>query len=86
MSSKLKKEDKKVLKTKFKRLCPLCPNPTMEDEEHFIFHCNSYNHLRVMNNIEHTQLQNLFLDTFITNLAKYVIAALEHRDQVIRPA
>ena len=81
----IEKGRQKGIKDKFKRLCPLCPNPTMEDEEHFISHCNSYNHLRVMNNIEHTPLQNLFPDTFITNLVKYVIAALEHRDQVIRP-
>ena len=75
----------KGIKDKYKRFCPLCPDPTMEDEEHFIFHCNSYRDLRLKYNLEQTPLQNLFHDTFVTNFAKYIIEALEHRDQIIRP-
>ena len=76
----------KGIKDKSRRLCPLCPHPTMEDEEHFIFQCNTYNHLRLQYNVDpQTSLRDLFLDTFITNLAKYVIDALGLREQMRKP-
>ena len=76
----------KGIKDRSKRLCSLCPNPTMEDEEHFIFHCNSYTHIRLKYNIGlTTSVQVLFLDTFCSNLAKYIIEALEYRNQVTKP-
>ena len=73
----------KGIKDRFKRLCPLCPNPEMEDEEHFIIYCKS--HIRLKYGImQIMSLHELFLDTHCTNLAKYVIEALEYRDLVIR--
>ena len=76
----------KGIKDKSKRICPFCPCPTMEDEEHFILYCNSYNHLREKYDIGHLFLQNLFHDNHVINLAKYTIEAFEYRDQMIRPS
>ena len=74
----------KGIKDKSKRICPLCPNPKMEDEEHFIFHCKSYSHIRLKYNIGcMTPLQDLFNNN-CTNLARYIIEALEYRDEIIR--
>ena len=57
----------------------------MEDEEHFIFHSKSYTHIRLKYNIGlTTPVQALFLDTYCSNLAKYVIEDLEYWDQVTK--
>ena len=84
-SLEIEKGRHKGIKDRSKRLCPLCPNPEMEDEEHFIFSCKSYSHIRLKYGIMQSMpLQELFRDTYCTKLAKYVIEALDKRDLIIR--
>ena len=68
-----------------KRVCPLCEDPTIEDEEHFILHCKSYKHIRLKYNIEQiTSVQNLFHETCCASFAKYIIEAFEYRNKGTR--
>ena len=68
-----------------KRVCPLCEHSAMEDEEHFIFHCKSYKHIRLKYNIEQiTSVQNLFHETCCASFAKYIIEAFEYRNKGTR--
>ena len=61
------------------RTCPFCPTPVVEDEDHFLFHCPQYEHLRNKYEISATiPLQTIFNDN-TDKLAKFTNEAFEHR-------
>ena len=67
------------------RTCTLCHNSQIEDEEHFLFLCNTYNSLRHKYNVEHfTVPQEFFNDTNYNILGKYLIEAFTTRHDIIR--
>ena len=73
----------KGIKDRSKRICPLCPCPTMEDEEHFIYNCNSYNHLRLKYTIgQEATIQDLFSDNFCITFANYVVESFKYREEI----
>ena len=72
----------KGIKDRTKRICPTCPYHTIENEEHFIYKCNSYNHLRLKYNVGRETIKDLFSENLCTNFANYVIECFKYRDEI----
>ena len=73
----------KGIKDRSKRVCRMCQS-SVEDEKHFLFYCYRYNHIRTKYNLGQ-DLQSLLRANQSSNTAKYIIEAIEYRDQVLRP-
>ena len=68
-----------------KRTCKLCHNGQVEDEEHFLLYCNTYNALRTKYNLGHfTVAHEFFNDANYITLGKYLVEAFTTRDEIIR--
>ena len=62
------------------RLCKTCGVTEIESEEHFLIHCNKFNHLRMKHHIEPTStVQDLLKTEDPTTLGKFLIEAYELR-------
>ena len=71
-------------KPRHERICTLCQNGQIEDEEHFLFSCKIYNALRGKYNFEHiTDVQAFFNDLNYDTLGKYLIEAFTVRNEAI---
>ena len=80
---------------KEERFCPLCPNPAVEDEIHFLINCQSFNTLR--KDIFGNNVMEILGTPFYTNnekftlimehpsiaLAKFIFKAMEFRKNLI---
>ena len=65
------------------RKCFFCPTDTIEDEEHFLFYCPKFEHIRREFGIQATvPLHNVFQDDF-DKLAKFTNKAFEYRKEEI---
>ena len=73
-------------KQRHERICTMCLNGQVEDEEHFLFSCKAYNALlRVKYSLQHLiEAQELFKDVNYGTLAKYLTEAFTIRDEAIR--
>ena len=68
-----------------KRTCKLCHNGQVEDEEHFLLYCNTYNALRTKYNLGHfTVAHEFFNDANYITLGKFLVEAFTTRDEIIR--
>ena len=75
------------------RFCPLCPNPVVEDEIHFLVNCQSFSGLRkdiLSNKIMTTTPHYINIEKFIAImsepdliLAKFIFKAMELRKTLI---
>ena len=69
------------------RLCLLCPKQAIEDEEHFLLHCDGYLYLRTKYDIKNTTpLDHFFGGNFCTIFVKFVREAYDHRETVLKGA
>ena len=63
------------------RICTLCKNGQIEDEEHFLLICRIYNPLRRTYKIDNiTEISSFFSDENLDTLGKYLSEAFELRD------
>ena len=71
--------------TRTERMCTVCHNDLVEDEEHFLFNCSMYDSLKVKYRIEHSNVtQEFFNDIDYNTLGKYLIEAFSYRNDIIR--
>ena len=67
------------------RICTLCNNGQVEDEEHFLFKCVIYNPLRTKHKFEHlNDSLGFFNEENLKALGKYLIEAFEARERIIK--
>ena len=67
---------------RFRRVCPFCPIPLIEDENHLIFECQSYNTARTKYRINEFSITDLFSESS-NILASFCIEAFEERKKHI---
>ena len=66
------------------RLCTLCKNEEVEDEEHFLLKCDVYNSLRSKYNFEDLKEPlEFFKEENLNTLGKYLIEAFELREKML---
>ena len=64
------------------RVCTLCKNGQIEDEEHFLLKCQTYNLLKLEHNIQNiTEINSFFSEENLENFGKYLKEAFELRDK-----
>ena len=62
----------------------MCHNGQVEDEEHFLFSCNTFNSLRAKYNFEHfTAAQDFFTENNCDILGKFLTDAFNIRENMI---
>ena len=67
------------------RICTFCNNGEVEDEEHFLFKCDTYTPLRDKHLLETiTATSDLFTEEFMNNLGNYLIEAFKMRDDLAK--
>ena len=67
------------------RICTLCNNGQVEDEEHFLLKCVIYNSLRTKYKFEHlNDALAFFTEENLKTLGKYLIKAFEAREKIIK--
>ena len=60
------------------RKCKLCYINNIETEEHFIFHCNTYDTIKAKHDFKYT-LENLFNEENLRKVGKYIADSFEMR-------
>ena len=72
-------------KLRHQRICILCKNGHVEDEEHFLFKCDIYNLLRTKYKFEHlNEALSFFNGDNLNTLGKYLIEAFKLREELIK--
>ena len=67
------------------RICTLCKNGQVEDEEHFLIKCGIYNSLRTKYKFEQfTEALVFFSEENLSTLGKYLIEAFITREKIIK--
>ena len=67
------------------RICTLCKNGQVEDEEHFLLKCDAYKFLRTKHKFEHfTEVLAFFNEENLSTFAKYLIEAFKTREKIIK--
>ena len=67
------------------RLCTLCKNGQVEDEEHFLLKCDIYTPLRTKHKLENlNEGLSFFTEENLSTLGKYLIEAFETRENIIK--
>ena len=68
---------------KNERICTICKNGQVEDEEHFLLYCHVYNPLKTKYKIETiSEIKSLFSEENQNNLGKYLKEAFEAREKI----
>ena len=65
------------------RICKTCTEGSIEDEEHFLMKCKTYQPLRVKHNIKADNVNDFLSAENQENLAKYLISAFKLRDDIV---
>ena len=65
------------------RICKTCTEGSIEDEEHFLMKCKTYQPLRVKHNIKADNVNDFLSAENQENLAKYLISAFKLRDNIV---
>ena len=66
------------------RVCNICKNGQIEDEEHFLLKCNIYHSLKLKYNVEHLNVPLGFFNEIDYNtLGKYLVEAFSQREYII---
>ena len=67
------------------RICTICGNGEVEDEEHFLLKCHVYNSLKLKYNFDHiNEAQVFFTENNLLTLGKYLKEAFDAREGKIR--
>ena len=67
------------------RICTLCKNGQVEDEEHFLLKCDAYKSLRTKHKFEHfTEVLAFFNEENPSTFAKYLIEGFKTREKIIK--
>ena len=67
------------------RICTLCGNGEVEDEEHFLLKCHVYKPLKIKYKLDHiNEVQVFFTENNFLTLGKYLKEAFEAREEKIR--
>ena len=67
------------------RICTLCNNGEVEDEEHFLLKCDRYNSLRIKHKIEHfNEASAFFTEENLSTLGNYLSEAFKLRDDIVQ--
>ena len=68
---------------KHERICNICKNGQIEDEEHFLLNCQVYNSLKMKYKIETiSEIKSLFSEENQSTLGKYLKEAFETREEI----
>ena len=64
------------------RKCTICKNGQIEDEEHFLLMCQTYNTIKMEHKIENiTEINSFFSEENLDNVGKYLKEAFELREK-----
>ena len=78
-----KKGNKRTLANE--RICTLCKNGQVEDEEHFLLKCDACKSLRTKHKFEHfTEVLAFFNEETLSTFAKYLIEAFKIREKILK--
>ena len=67
------------------RICAFCGNGEVEDEEHFLFKCDTYTQLRYKHHFEIIrETSALFTEEYMNDLGNYLIEAFKMRDDLVK--
>ena len=68
---------------KNERICTICKNGQVEDEEHFLLNCQVYNSLKTKYKIETiSDIKSFFSEENQNTLGKYLKEAFETREEI----
>ena len=65
------------------RLCTICNDQEVEDEEHFLLKCTAYSHLREHHDMDFENVPEILNMDNQHQLAKFLIASFELRQRLI---
>ena len=65
------------------RLCVLCNEHLIEDEDHFLIKCTAYSHLRVHYNMDFANVSDMMNMDDQYTLAKFLTSTLELRQRLL---